>query len=88
MLLHGERKDVFTIIEYIDGFNQKQTLIFDFGKKIEEAQRKIYDRMLAFRFAREGLLESQKLTDKNVKQQSLSTGRTTSIEAPNCDSKT
>lgn len=75
------KKDVFTIIEYIDGFNQKQTLIFDFGKKIEEAQRKIYDRMLAFRFAREGLLESQKLTDKNVKQQRLSAGRTTPLNS-------
>lgn len=32
--------------------------------------------MLAFRFAREGLLESQKLTDKNVTQQRLSAGTT------------
>ena len=77
-----KKKDVFMIIEYIDGFNQKQTLIFDFGKKIEEAQRKIYDRMLAFRFAREGLLESQKLIDKNFKQQKLPEGQTTPLETP------
>jgi hypothetical protein len=61
---------VYTIIEYIDGFNQKQTLIFDFEKKIEEAQRKIYDRMLASRFAKERLLELQKLD--NVKDEKLS----------------
>jgi hypothetical protein len=76
-----KKKDVFTIIEYIDGFNQKQTLVFDFGKKIEEAQRKIYDRMLAFRFAKEGLIESQKLTDGNAKEQKLPESQITSIEA-------
>jgi Short C-terminal domain len=46
-------------------------LIFDFGKKIEEAQQKIYDRMLTSRFAKERLLESQKKIDHNIKLQSL-----------------
>jgi Short C-terminal domain len=70
---------VYTIIEYIDGFNQKQTLVFDFGKKIEEAQRKIYDRMLAFRFAKERLLESQKMI---VGDQKLPKSKITPIEIP------
>ena len=65
-----KKKDLYTIIEYLDGFNQKQTLIFDFGKKIQEAQQKIYDRMLAFRFAKERL-ESQKM-DQDLKLQKLS----------------
>jgi len=80
-----KKKDVFTIIEYVDGLNQKQTLVFDFGKKIEEAQRKIYDRMLAFRFAREGLLQSQKLIDEDVKQQKLPQSQTIPIETPEDD---
>lgn len=66
-----KKKDVYTIVEYIDGFNQKQALIFDFGNKLEEAQQKIYDRMLASRFAKERLLESKKKIDYNTKLQSL-----------------
>jgi hypothetical protein len=39
MLLAGwfafawKKKDIFTIIEYTDGFKQKQVLVFDFKKK-------------------------------------------------------
>jgi hypothetical protein len=77
-----KKKDVYTIIEYIDGFNQKQILVFDFGKKIEEAQRKIYDRMLAFRFAKERLLESQKLKVGNTRDQVLPESKITPIEIP------
>jgi hypothetical protein len=66
-----KKKDLYTIIEYTDGFNKKQTLVFDFEKKIEEAQQKIYDRMLASHFAKERLLESQKI-DNNMKDQKLS----------------
>jgi hypothetical protein len=58
------KKDIFTIIEYIDGFKQKQILVFDFRKKIEEAQQMIYDRMLASQFAKERLLESKKLEER------------------------
>ena len=36
-----EKKDIFTIIEYTDGFNQKQVLVFDFGKRKIEAQQEI-----------------------------------------------
>jgi hypothetical protein len=39
----GKRKDDYTIIEYLDGFNQKQSLVFDFGKNIQDAQQRIYD---------------------------------------------
>jgi hypothetical protein len=77
-----KKKDVFTIIEYIDWFNQKQTLVVDFGKKIEEAQRKIYDRMLAFHFAKQGLLESQNLVDNNTKGQKLPGSQITPMEIP------
>ena len=84
MLLAGwfafawRKKDIFTIIEYTDGFNQKQVLIFDFGKrKIEEAQQKIYDRMLASQFAKERLLDPKKLEDNNTKVASFLEDNTT-----------
>jgi hypothetical protein len=62
-----KKQHLYTIIDYTDGFNQKQTLIFDFGKKIEKAQQKIYDRMLASLFAKEKLLQLQKM-DYSVKE--------------------
>ena len=58
------KKDVYTIIEYLDGFNQKQGLVFDFGKSIQEAQQRIYDRMLASHFARDRLLEQAALNEQ------------------------
>ena len=48
-----KKKDEFTLIEYIDGLIKK-TLVFDFGKKMQEAQRKFYDLILVFRFVRRG----------------------------------
>lgn len=75
-----KKKDIFTIIEYTDGFNQKQVLVFDFGKKkIEEAQLKIYDIMLASQFAKERLLESKKLEDNTKVQKSFLEDNTTII---------
>jgi hypothetical protein len=62
-----KKQHLYTIIDYTDGFKQKQSLIFDFGKKIEEAQQKIYDRMLASLFAKEKLLQLQKM-DYSVKE--------------------
>lgn len=40
---------IYTIIEYTDGFNDEQALIFDFRHSIGQAQRAIYDRMISFR---------------------------------------
>jgi hypothetical protein len=48
---------LYRTIDYTDGFNQK----------IEEAQQKIYDRMLASLFAKEKLLQLRKL-DYSVKE--------------------
>lgn len=64
-----KKKDVYTIIEYLDGFNQKQVLVFDFREHIQEAQQKIYDRMLASHFARDKLLEVAALEDNATKTQ-------------------
>jgi hypothetical protein len=70
MLAFGwKKKDVYTIIEYLDGFNQKQVLVFDFGEHIQEAQQMIYDRMLASHFARDKLLEGAALEDNATKTQ-------------------
>jgi hypothetical protein len=46
-----KKKDEFTLIEYIDRLIKK-TLVFDFGKKMQEAQRKFYDLILVFPFVR------------------------------------
>ena len=43
--LWKKKKTLYTIIEYTDELNKKHALVFDFGKKIEEAQRLIYQRI-------------------------------------------
>ncbi len=47
-----KKKDEFTLIEYIDGLIKNPS--FDFGKKMQEAQRKFHDLILLFRFVRGG----------------------------------
>jgi Short C-terminal domain len=64
-----KKRDIYTIIEYLDGFNQKQSLVFDFGKNIQNAQRRIYDRMLASHFAKDKLLEQKALENNTAKVQ-------------------
>jgi len=44
-----KKKHIYTIIQYMDGYNEEQRLILDFGGRILEAQQIIYDRMLASR---------------------------------------
>jgi hypothetical protein len=58
-----KKKDVYTIIEYLDGFNQKQVLVFDFEDHVQEAQQFIYERMMASRFAKDKLSEGVALED-------------------------
>jgi hypothetical protein len=41
-----EKETHLTIIEYTDALNEEQTLVFDFGGKLGEAQRVIYNGML------------------------------------------
>jgi hypothetical protein len=64
-----KKKDVYTIIEYLDGFNQKQVLVFDFEDHVQEAQQFIYERMMASRFAKDKLLEGVALEDNATKTQ-------------------
>jgi hypothetical protein len=40
---------MYTIVEYTDALNEEQTLVFDFGGKLEEAQRMMYSGMLAIK---------------------------------------
>jgi len=52
------KKDhIYTIIQYTDGFNDEQVLIFDFRESLENAQRAIYDRMISFRHLKNQLSE-------------------------------
>jgi Short C-terminal domain len=67
-----KKRYLYTIIEYVDGFNQQQVLILDFRNNIELAQQKIYDKMMASHLASENMKKSttdvtmQKITDDSV----------------------
>jgi hypothetical protein len=63
-----KKNHTYTIIEYTDTFDIKQTLIFDFRQKISEAQQMIYNGMIASRAEKKRILELQKITD-NIKDQ-------------------
>jgi len=41
-----KKKHLYTIIEYTDALEQQQSVLFDFGKKIEEVQQLIYNKSL------------------------------------------
>lgn len=42
------KKDhIYTIMQYTDGFNDEQALIFDFRQCLAQAQRAIYDRIIS-----------------------------------------
>ena len=65
-----KKKHVYTIIQYTDGFNEEQTLVLDFGWRLFEAQRMIYDRMLASRRTKNNLLKTTE--DKPAKNTEIS----------------
>jgi hypothetical protein len=44
-----KRNHPYTVINYIDELNESQTLVFDLEKNIENAQKAIYEKMIAFR---------------------------------------
>lgn len=44
-----KKKHIYTVIEYTDALNEEQTLVFDFGGKLEEAQQMMYNEMLAIK---------------------------------------
>ena len=44
-----KKKHIYTVIEYTDALNEDQTLVFEFGGKLEEAQQMMYNEMLAVR---------------------------------------
>jgi hypothetical protein len=48
------------VIDYTDAFGIKQTLIFDFGKRLREAQQMIYNRMVTCRSKKLQQLELHK----------------------------
>jgi len=71
-----KKKHTYTIIEYMDGFNEKQTLIFDFAGKLEEAQQLIYKSMLACHSAKDRLnpVTLVKLYESKIPLQKISEG--------------
>ena len=40
-----KKRHIYTIIDYVDVFNEKQTLVFDFEDNLEYAQQIIYKKM-------------------------------------------
>jgi hypothetical protein len=44
-----KKKHVYTVIQYTDGLNEEQSLVFDFDKDIDKAQPIIYQKMLKAR---------------------------------------
>lgn len=65
-----KKNRTYTTIEYTDAFDIKQTLIFDFGHRLSQAQQMIYNGMIAFRAKKKQILELQKIAD-NMKDQKL-----------------
>jgi Short C-terminal domain len=68
-----QKNRTYTVIHYIDAFEEKQVLILDFKGKLKQAQPMIYGRMVASRHSKKQLLESSKIED-NL------TGQSSSIE--------
>ena len=44
-----KKKYIYTILEYVDEMNERQTLVFDFGKNLDKAQATIYRMMIESR---------------------------------------
>ena len=42
-----KKRHIYTIIDYVDIFNEEQTLVFDFEGNYEEAQQMIYQKMVS-----------------------------------------
>jgi hypothetical protein len=50
-----KKRHIYTIIDYVDVFNEEQTLVFDFEDNLEEAQQMIYKKMIGSHFEKEQL---------------------------------
>jgi hypothetical protein len=44
-----KKKHIYTIVEYTNALNEEQTLVFDLGGKVEEAQQMMYNGMHAIK---------------------------------------
>lgn len=49
-----KKKHVYTVVQYTDPLNEKQTLIFDFEKDMDKAQPLIYQKVLESRQSKTG----------------------------------
>ena len=61
-----KKRHIYTIIEYVDIFNEEQRLVFDFEDNLEEAQQIIYKKMVGSHFRR-GNLRRQSSKRKRMK---------------------